>query len=171
MGTSFGHVFSKACQYVVDDEKVCRRLKCVSIKSTQTNFLKCSTWKTNFGEGQHEWNKACIEFGLRLRKLNTPMKTKLVLFSNIIFLFLIMEFPMKMFYLYLICSCTFATRIILFQKILQFKATIVLFNSCQTIVKIIIHVSPPLTWDVSQIIVDILFLIVSACVLRQSCKH
>jgi hypothetical protein len=45
MGTSFGHVFSKACQYVDDDEKVCRRFKCVSIKSTQTNFLKCSTWK------------------------------------------------------------------------------------------------------------------------------
>jgi hypothetical protein len=99
------------------------------------------------------------------------MKTKLVLFSNVIFLFLSVEFPMKMFYLYLICSCRFATRIIFFQETLQFKGTIVLFNSCQTIVKITIHVFPPLTWDVSQIIVDIFFLIVSACVLHQSCKH
>lgn len=41
--------------------------------------------KKKNGKGQHEWNKACIEFGLRLRKLNTPMKTKLVLFSNIMF--------------------------------------------------------------------------------------
>jgi len=48
LGTSFGHIFTKACQYAVDDEKVCRRLKCVSIKSTQTNFQKCITWPKKY---------------------------------------------------------------------------------------------------------------------------
>jgi hypothetical protein len=76
-----------------------------------------------------------------------------------------MKFPMKMFYLYLICSYRFATRIIFFQETLSFEATIVLFNNCQT------TMSSPLTWDVSQIIVNILFLIMNAYVLHQSCKH
>jgi hypothetical protein len=35
-GTCFRHAFSKACQYGVVEEKVCRNLKYVSIKSTQT---------------------------------------------------------------------------------------------------------------------------------------
>ncbi len=34
-----------------------------------------------------------------------------------------------------------------------------------------INVFRPLTWDVSQSVVNILFWIVSACVLHQSCKH
>jgi hypothetical protein len=34
----FGHVFFKACQYAVDDEKVYRGFKYVSIKSVETNF-------------------------------------------------------------------------------------------------------------------------------------
>jgi len=33
-GTYFSHVFSKACQYVKIDDKVCKNLKYVSIKST-----------------------------------------------------------------------------------------------------------------------------------------
>jgi len=33
-GACFGHVFSKACQYVTTNEKVCKNLKFVSIKST-----------------------------------------------------------------------------------------------------------------------------------------
>jgi hypothetical protein len=49
------------------------------------NFQKCITWPKKYNKGQHECNKACIEFDLRPRKLNTPMKTKLVLFSNIMF--------------------------------------------------------------------------------------
>jgi hypothetical protein len=32
-GTCFGHVFSKACQYDIVEEKVCRDLKYVFIKS------------------------------------------------------------------------------------------------------------------------------------------
>ncbi len=43
-GTCFGHAFSKACQYGTAWEKVCRNLKYVFIKSTQTNLQKCTIW-------------------------------------------------------------------------------------------------------------------------------
>ncbi len=33
-GTCFGHVFSKACQYAIIDEKMCINLMYVSIKAT-----------------------------------------------------------------------------------------------------------------------------------------
>jgi hypothetical protein len=33
------------------------------------------------------------------------------------------------------------------------------------------HVPPLLAWDVSQIIFDITFLVVNACVFHQSCGH
>jgi hypothetical protein len=32
----FGHVFSKVCQYVTTDEKVCKNFKFILIKSTQS---------------------------------------------------------------------------------------------------------------------------------------
>jgi hypothetical protein len=70
-GASFGHVFSKACQYVTIDEKVCRNFMFVSIKSTQSNLQKCIIWK-----GTQQWNKICSDFNLPPRKLNTPMKTR-----------------------------------------------------------------------------------------------
>ncbi len=37
-GTCFGHVFSNACQYNIEEEKVCRNLTYVSIKSTQIDL-------------------------------------------------------------------------------------------------------------------------------------
>jgi hypothetical protein len=43
-GASFGHAFSKACQYVTTDENVFRNFKFVSIKSAQSNLQKCITW-------------------------------------------------------------------------------------------------------------------------------
>ncbi len=65
------------------DDKVCKNLKYVFIKSTQANFPKCITWPKKFGEGCQEWNIACIKASLKFRKLNTLVKTKLVWFSNI----------------------------------------------------------------------------------------
>jgi hypothetical protein len=56
----------------------------------------------------------------------------------------------------------------LFQEALQFKATIILCYNQQTIVKVIGRVPPPLTWHISQIIVDVLS---CACVLNQSHGH
>jgi hypothetical protein len=52
-GTSFGHVFFKACQYAIDDEKVYRGLKYVSINSAQMNFQKCIAWPKKYGNTIH----------------------------------------------------------------------------------------------------------------------
>jgi hypothetical protein len=63
-GTCFGHAFSKACQYGTAEEKNCKNLKYVYIKSTQINLWKCIIWPKKFRKGKHEWNKACIEIGI-----------------------------------------------------------------------------------------------------------
>jgi hypothetical protein len=60
-GTYFGHTFSKACQYGIAKEKVCRNLKYVFIKFAQANLQKCITWLKKSKKGIHEWNKACVE--------------------------------------------------------------------------------------------------------------
>jgi hypothetical protein len=43
-GSWFGNAFSKACQYVLVDEKLCKYLKCVFVKIAQPNIQKCITW-------------------------------------------------------------------------------------------------------------------------------
>ncbi len=42
-GTCFGHVFSKVCQYATTNDKICKKLKYVFIKSTQAYLQKCIT--------------------------------------------------------------------------------------------------------------------------------
>jgi hypothetical protein len=51
-GTCFGHVFSKARQYGIVKEKVCKDLKYVSIKSTKTYLQKGTTWPKKSGKGR-----------------------------------------------------------------------------------------------------------------------
>ncbi len=63
--TCFGHVFSKACQYATSDEKVCKGLKYVLIKSTYENVQKCITWPKKSSKGWQEWNKVYIETNLK----------------------------------------------------------------------------------------------------------
>jgi hypothetical protein len=74
-GIFFRHVFSKAGEYVITNETFCRNLKFISIKSAQLDLQKCITWCKNFGNNKEGWNKACLDFNLPLRKLNSPMKT------------------------------------------------------------------------------------------------
>ncbi len=57
-GTCFGHDFSKACQYVTTIEKVCRNLRYVFIKATQTCLQKCITRPNESRKGRQEWTKA-----------------------------------------------------------------------------------------------------------------
>lgn len=48
LGTYFGHVFLKACQYVMTNEKNCRILKHFFIKSTQgdlQNYITLPIWE------------------------------------------------------------------------------------------------------------------------------
>jgi len=59
----------------------------------------------------------------------------------------------------------------LFQEAIQFRATIVLCYNQQITFKVIGHVPPPLNWHISQIIVNVLSLVVSAYVLNQSRGH
>jgi hypothetical protein len=66
------------CQYDTQDDKVCKNLKYVSIKFAQAYLHKCITWPNKSGKDHQEWNKICIEVGLK--QPNTPMKTRLVLF-------------------------------------------------------------------------------------------
>jgi hypothetical protein len=64
LGTCFGHVFSKACQYAINDEKVCKYFKYVFIKFTQIDSQKCIIWlnqfcKVRMKQGFHwSWFKA-----------------------------------------------------------------------------------------------------------------
>jgi len=43
-GTHFGCAFSKTCQYVTIEEKICKDLKFVSIKLAESDIHKCITW-------------------------------------------------------------------------------------------------------------------------------
>jgi hypothetical protein len=65
----------------------------------------------------------------------------------------------------------FASKIVLFQEALQFRAIIFLCYSQQTAMKVISCVPPLLTWHISQKIIDVLSSVVSACVLNQSRGH
>jgi len=59
----------------------------------------------------------------------------------------------------------------MFQEALQFRFAI-LFNYNKQIVMIVIgQMPPPLTWQISHIIVDLFSSIVYACVCNQSCGH
>ena len=85
-GACFGHVMSKACQYATDDDKVCREMTELSLRSAQTALQSCITWTKKSGKGGAEWRKACIKAGLPARKLRTPVKTrfasKVILFQE-----------------------------------------------------------------------------------------
>jgi hypothetical protein len=41
-------------------------MKYVFIEYTQANLQKCIIWPQKFGNGKHEWNKACVEVGIHL---------------------------------------------------------------------------------------------------------
>jgi hypothetical protein len=59
----------------------------------------------------------------------------------------------------------------MFQETLKFWEIIFLPHNKQTIVKPIVHMPPPLTWHISQIIVDCISLLMYVYVLNQSCDH
>ncbi len=46
------------------------------MKLGQFDIQKCITWPKVFSKGQQAWNKACINFGLRPKKLNMLVKTR-----------------------------------------------------------------------------------------------
>ncbi len=84
--TCFEHGFSKAYQYVTTNDKfIGRGLKYVFTKCAHVILCKCISYLNKASKGWQEWNKTCVETSLRPRKLNTLMKTRLVLFLDILF--------------------------------------------------------------------------------------
>jgi len=53
-GSCFGHAFFKACQYALIDEKICKGLKYVFVKTTQFDLQKCIIWSKKSGKGRQE---------------------------------------------------------------------------------------------------------------------
>jgi len=72
---------------------------------------------------------------------------------------------------FVIMFCTFVSIIIMFQETLQFWEIIVLPHNKQIIVKLIGCMPPHLTWHISQIIVDCIYLLIYVYVLNQSYDH
>jgi hypothetical protein len=48
----------------------------IPIKTIQFAIGKCTTWPPKNVKGKWTWDKACIEFKLKPRKLNTSMKIR-----------------------------------------------------------------------------------------------
>jgi hypothetical protein len=165
-GTCFRHVFSKPCQYGTAEER-CKDLKYVSIKFVQGNLQKYITWPKNFGKGRQEWKKACVDIGIHPKKLNKYSSLFHYYFNSLQFLKLYKR--TNLFYYWLCCK--FASKVIMFQEALQFCSNIAFYYSKQIVVRVIGRIPPPLSWHISQIMVDCLSPIVSACVLNQSCGH
>ncbi len=44
-------------------------LTCTFIKATQDVIHKCITWFKKFGKGMQAWDKACIDFKSKLKRL------------------------------------------------------------------------------------------------------
>jgi hypothetical protein len=53
-------------------------MRFVSIKNAQFDIQKCITWSKKSSKGKQEWNKVCMDVGIQPRKLNAPIKTRLV---------------------------------------------------------------------------------------------
>jgi len=66
------------------------------VKDSQTALQKTITWTKNLRKGRHEWERACMDSGLWPRKLKTPIKTR------------------------------FTSKVIMFEKTLEFKVAILL---------------------------------------------
>jgi hypothetical protein len=75
-GSCFGHAFSKACQYTIIEEKVCKKLQYVPTKVAQGDLQKCIMWPKKSRKGRQELEKACVTSNVPPRKLNTPMNTR-----------------------------------------------------------------------------------------------
>ncbi len=63
-GRCFGHVMSKACQYVTNDEKVFVWLINISVKKTQSGLQKNISWTKKSRKGRQEWEWTCSKSGM-----------------------------------------------------------------------------------------------------------
>lgn len=120
-GSYFGHVLSKVGQYVIMDEKIFHGLSCTSINTTQFDIQNGITWPKKFGKGREgrerwseAWDKASMDFRLRLRRLNTLVKTKYHL--HLVSYFILFHFPFTV----VSVSYSFGCSLIFFVDIVNF---------------------------------------------------
>ncbi len=66
------------------------------MKVAQGILQKTITWTNKSGKGRHEWERTCVEKGLKLKKLKTLVKRR------------------------------FASKVIMFEETLEFKYAILL---------------------------------------------
>jgi hypothetical protein len=62
-GVCFGHVMSKMCQYVINENVVCQGMKEVYLKKAQSTFQKTITWTKKSSKGKQEWEATCRDVG------------------------------------------------------------------------------------------------------------
>jgi hypothetical protein len=129
---------SKCCQYVNDDSKVCVGLTIISITEAQFILSKNITWTKKGVKGRYVWCKTCFHNGVPPRKFKTLIKTR------------------------------FASKVIWFQKTLEFKYTIALCYGQQQSLAFQSHVLSPQVWAIAQVVVNTLGLVVQQCMLNQS---
>jgi hypothetical protein len=67
------------------------------VKDAEATLQKTITWTKKARKGRLEWERACVDSGLRFQKLKTPVKTR------------------------------FVSKVIMLEESLEFKATILLF--------------------------------------------
>ena len=81
----FGYVMNKAVQYATIEDKVCMKMNEVNLKDAQAVLQKTITWTKKSTKRKHEWNVVCIEAGLPIRRLKTPVKTMFA--SKVVFFY------------------------------------------------------------------------------------
>jgi len=64
-GTCFGHVMSEVCHYATNDDKTYVRITLVNVKVYEAKLQKTITSTKKSGKGKQEWEKACMDSGLR----------------------------------------------------------------------------------------------------------
>ncbi len=74
----------------MNDDKVSMGLKKMSVKDAQIGLHKTITQIKKSRKGRQEWEKACVESGMLLHKLKTPIKTRFA--SKIIMFEVCLEF-------------------------------------------------------------------------------
>ncbi len=111
------------------------------MKDAQATLQKTITWTKKFGEGKQEWKKACIKCGLPFQKFKTLIKTK------------------------------FASKVIMFDKTLEFKQIIITYYERKNIVVLQQKVPKAQVWAIAKVVTLTLNLMVIVCVMNQSHNH
>jgi hypothetical protein len=107
----------------------------VNVKDVHVALQKMITlWIKKSEKGRQEWEKACIQCGMPPRKLKTVIKTK------------------------------FASKVIMFEKTLEFKKTIITCYGRQNTITLQQRIPKAQVWAIVKVVTSCLNPMVMACV-------